>query len=114
MTTAAPSDFVQVQLSAAGITFAGQGATVRIANAHFSYVFTPGQPVRVLSSEWRRVLSLKTYQGASILALAPVPAPAASQKPTPVPGRVISPAASHTDAPQPTVEKAAEIQVEVK
>jgi len=113
MTASTMPDFVQVQLSAAGIAFAGSG-TVRISNGHFNYAFTPGNSVRVLSSEWRRVLSLKNYQGSPILALTPIPAPTASSKPTSAAGRVISPAASHTDAPQPTVEKAAETQVEVK
>jgi hypothetical protein len=108
-----PSDFVQVQLSPAGIALS-ESTSVRISNAHFNYCFTPGQPVKVLSSEWRRTLSLKTYQGSQILVLAPVADPAAPQKPTPAPGRFISPAASHTDAPQPTAVKAAESQVEVK
>jgi len=87
----AASDFVQVQLSAAGIAFAGAGATVRIVNGHFSYVFTPGKPVRVLSSEWRRALSLKTVNGKAILELAPAPAAAP---------KVIAVPATHTDAPE--------------
>jgi hypothetical protein len=42
-----PSDFVQVQLSPAGIALS-ESTSVRISNAHFNYCFTPGQPVKVL------------------------------------------------------------------
>jgi hypothetical protein len=108
-----PSDFVQVQLSAAGITFAGEGATVRIANGHYSYFFTPGNPVKVLSSEWRRSLSLKNFQGTPILEVAPAPSlpsavPAATRSVTAATrsSRFFSPAASHTDAPAQPVSQA--------
>jgi hypothetical protein len=85
----AASDFVQVQLSASGVAL---GASVRINNGHFSYTFAVGKPVRVLTSEWARVLSLKTFKGAQIFELAPGAA-------APTSTRTISPAASHTDAP---------------
>lgn len=101
MTTAA-SDFVEVQLSAAGVAYAGAGGAVRIANAHFSYVFTAATPVRVLTSEWRRVLSLKTYQGAAILQIvseATATAETAAQT-TAASKRTVTASASHTDAPQ--------------
>jgi hypothetical protein len=100
MTTVAQPDFLDVQLTTAGIALAAPGSTVRIANGHFSYVFTGGKPVRVLSSEWRRVLSLKTFEGAPILAVVPtVATPSAAATPKTATARVISPAASHTDAP---------------
>lgn len=96
MMTAA-SDFVEVRLSAAGIAYAGQGATVTISNGHFSYVFSGATPVRVLTSEWRRVLSVKQSQGQPLFETAPA-APAAPAVAAPV-ARVISAPASHTDAP---------------
>jgi hypothetical protein len=102
MTTATP-DFVQVQLTAAGVAFAGSGGSVRVANGHFTYLFTATAPVRVLISEWRRTLSTKTFQGAPILAIVPdaePPAAATPKKAAGAAGRVISPAASHTDAPE--------------
>jgi hypothetical protein len=107
MTASAASDFVQVQLSAAGVKFAGAGGMVRIATAHFFYAFTATTPVRVLTSEWRRVLSLKTYQGAAILqvisetsATAEISATAnAASK------RTVTVAASHTDAVASTTTK---------
>jgi hypothetical protein len=108
MTTAA-SDFVQVQLSAAGLNYAGSSATVRIANGHFSYVFTGSNPVRVLSSEWRRVLSLKQYQGQPIFEIAPTAPVAATPAAAAPVTHVISAPASHTDAPT-----ASEISHEVK
>ena len=99
--TATTPDFVEVQLTAAGITMAAPGTILRIANGHFSYLFTVGTPVRVLSSEWRRTLSILTYKGAPVLAIvaAATPAPAAQKTTT---ARVTSPAASHTDAPAAT------------
>lgn len=66
-----PSDFVQVQLSSDGIAAAG-GATgsLRIVATHIDYTFKPGQPVRVLSSEWTRLLSQETIKGKKIFELA--------------------------------------------
>lgn len=67
------SDFVQVQLTDAG---AKLGA-VTVSNAHMSYRFTAGQPVRVLTSEWRRVLSRERLKGEALFEIAPdAPAPA--------------------------------------
>lgn len=96
----ATSDFVEVQLSAAGEKLAGAGGTVRIATAHFSYAFMATTPVRVLSSEWRRALSLKTYQGAAILEIvSDTTATAETQAvATAASKRTATVAASHTDA----------------
>jgi hypothetical protein len=72
-----PSDFIDVQLSAAGAAFAGDGATLRIGNGRFNYTFVSGTPVRVLTSEWRLALSHRRHDGAPILEPAPdVPAAA--------------------------------------
>jgi hypothetical protein len=65
------SDFVEVQLSAAGIAAAGENGTLRITAAHMSYQFAPGQPVRVLTSEWAKVLSTEQLKGQLIFELAP-------------------------------------------
>jgi hypothetical protein len=65
-----PSDFVNVQLSAAGMAFAN-GAPVRIATLHMNYTFAPGKPVRVLTSEWAKALSRETVKGLSIFELVP-------------------------------------------
>ena len=64
------SDFVQAQLSAAGIAFAGSAGVAQINTAHFSYKFTKGVAVKVLSSEWSRVLAKELYQGKPIFELA--------------------------------------------
>ena len=103
------SDFVEIVLSPAGVEMAGDGGYVQISDGHFVYRFTALKPVRVLTSEWRRVLSLKRFSGQPILEVAPAaPEPAASPAATaaaPAPGpaagatHTISPAASHTDAP---------------
>jgi hypothetical protein len=69
------SDFVEVQLSAAGIQAAGVDGALRITAAHMSYEFTPGARVRVLTSEWAKVLSRETLRGNTILELAPASAP---------------------------------------
>lgn len=68
------SDFVNVELSAAGVAFAGKGGVVRITAAHFDYTFAAGKTVRVLTSEWSRSLSKRLVNGKSILQIA-VPAP---------------------------------------
>ena len=108
-----PSDFVQVQLSAAGVAFAGTGGQVRIANGHFAYLFSATKPVRVLTSEWSRTLSRKTFNGAPILMIAPTPVPA---QPTPSPAPLSHtnfPSISHRDgdaAPIEQVEPKAEVK----
>jgi len=95
MTTNVTPDFVQVQLSAAGISFAGAGAKVTLTNGHYNYAFTPGSPVKVLTSEWSRYLSLKSFEGQPILEVVPTVA----VKPAP-PTIEIVPGASHIDAPE--------------
>ena len=63
------SDFVEVQLSAAGLEFAG-GCDLRIATLHMHYTFQPGIPVRVLTSEWSRVLERESWKGQALFELA--------------------------------------------
>ena len=83
MATAVRSDFVNVQLSAAGVAAAkGQ---LRITAAHLTYVFTPGVPVRVLTSEWNKVLSRERLKGKLIFELAPRAAVAAAAPAVPAP-----------------------------
>jgi hypothetical protein len=65
------SDFVDVQLSPAGITAVGANGSVRITAGRMSYVFTPGSRVKVLTSEWAKILSKKMLRGQTILQLAP-------------------------------------------
>jgi hypothetical protein len=115
MTTPATPDFVELQLTAAGVAFAGEGGIVRMNNGHYSYTFTASQPVRVLSSEWRRGFPVKTFDGQPILQIAkPSPAPVSASSSSAAPAakaktrssRFISPAASHTDAPAQPVSQA--------
>jgi hypothetical protein len=103
MANATP-DFVQVQLTAAGIAFAGAGQTLRVCNGHFDYTFTPGNPVKVLISEWSRVLSAQLSNGQPVFELVSTGAQAAQQSGASV---TISPEASHSDAPaQPAPQPA--------
>jgi hypothetical protein len=88
------SDFVQVQLSPAGVAFAGPGGSVRVTNGRFDYTFAQGTPVRVLVSEWRKVLSLRSHQGAAIFEAVAAPSVV----------RTISPVSSHSDAPEQKAE----------
>jgi hypothetical protein len=67
------SDFVDVQLSAAGIAAAGAGGTLRITAHRLSYEFKPGERVRILTSEWAKVLAAETLRGQNIFELAPAP-----------------------------------------
>jgi hypothetical protein len=67
----ANSDFVEVQLSTAGIAAAGQDGALRITAARMSYEFKPGARVRVLTSEWAKVLSTETLKGQAIFEFAP-------------------------------------------
>ncbi|MDR3797963.1 MAG: hypothetical protein P4K93_07410 [Terracidiphilus sp.] len=80
MATAVQSDFINVQLSAAGVAMAGKNGALQVNTAHLSYSFTPGSPTRVLTSEWAKVLSRELYQGKPIFEPAPAeaaPAPVA-------------------------------------
>lgn len=73
---AVPSDFIDIQLSPEGLLAAGPKGSLRITTQHLSYVFTPGSTVRVLSSEWNRLLSREQRNGQPLFALA---APAAAK-----------------------------------
>jgi len=77
MATTVQSDFVDVQLSAAGVAMVGADGALQITNAHLSYKFTPGTVTRVLTSEWSKVLSRETFGGDPIFE--PAPAAAAAQ-----------------------------------
>lgn len=72
------SDFVNVQLSAAGAAAAGAKGQLRLLASHIDYTFTPGAPVRVLVSDWTKVLSRETLKGNLIFELAPDGAAAAA------------------------------------
>jgi hypothetical protein len=76
-------DFYDVQLSAAGQEMAGAGNTVRFATAKLDYTFTVGKTVKVLTSEWNRVLSLQMYEGNPILQIAPIVLASAPANATP-------------------------------
>lgn len=76
-------DFVQVQLSAAGLKLAGSGP-LKVANGTRSLTFTPGQTTKVERSyEWRAWLSTTMRNGEPLFEIAPAaPAPAASTSTT--------------------------------
>ena len=80
----AGSDFYDVQLTpeAEEIT----GGQARHLGEHLDYTFTSGETTRVLTSEWKRILSKLNVDGVPMLMIAPtvVPAPpeAASTKAT--------------------------------
>jgi hypothetical protein len=78
------------------MAYVGEGGALRIANGHYSYTFTPGATVRVLSSEWARGFPVIDYNGQPVLAVVSVIS--AAVKPSSS-RRVILPDASHTDAP---------------
>jgi hypothetical protein len=64
-------DFVQVQLSAAGLKLAGSGP-LKVANGTRSLTFTPGQTTKVERSyEWRAWLSTTTHNGDPLFEIAP-------------------------------------------
>lgn len=67
----AGTDFVDVQLSDAGVAQVGQAGALRITVGPMSYLFTPGQRVRVLSSEWSKVLSREKRKGQTLFVLSP-------------------------------------------
>lgn len=73
------SDFVDVQLSADGIAAVGGAkGSLGIRRMHMNYTFTPGTPVRVLTSEWAKTLSMAQIKGKSIFELAPATIPGAA------------------------------------
>jgi len=79
------SDFVNVELSTAGVAFAGKAGVVRIASAHMDYTFTAGKPVRVLTSEWSRTLAKHSNGGQPILQVVAPVAAAVAQAQAPKP-----------------------------
>jgi hypothetical protein len=93
------SDFIQVGLSAAGVTFAGADGVVRIANGRLDYEFKSGAPVRVLTSEWDRVLSTRRYNGNPIFEVVePLAAPSKPAAPAPPSAASAAPVAQTTSA----------------
>lgn len=104
MATQKPSDFVEVQLTAAGAAV----APVSIANGHFHYDFAVGKPVRVLTSEWRILLSRVRSGGIVLLEIAPdAEANAGSTAPISVAAPVKSPVAPPAAATPAAAPKAA-------
>lgn len=103
-TSSSPSDFVNVQISAA----AAKLAPVHVANGHFSYVFADSSAsVRVLTSEWRKVLSNISVNGVTVFTLAADAQPAPEAKPTAAPAASAPSAAA---APAPAKLPGAEAQ----
>ena len=62
----ANSDFIDIELSEAGLALVGADGAVRVTALNFSYQLRPGEKARVLTSEWSRALSLETHQGRAI------------------------------------------------
>ena len=80
------SDFVNIELSAAGLAMAGKNGAVRVTNRHMNYLVTAGSNTRVLTSEWSRVLSQQKVGDAQIFQIVPAAAPApVSSSPAPAP-----------------------------
>jgi hypothetical protein len=54
----AGKDFIDVQLTAAGVKYAGAGGVVGVYNGRREFKFTAGQPAKVLKAyEWDKVLA---------------------------------------------------------
>lgn len=106
MTTTKPSDFVMVQLTET----AQKLDTVRISTAHFTYEFKGAEPVRVLTSEWSRLLQYESRSGKELFQIAavaiPAPVPAAAQV-------VTAKAAASLSVSQPTPEAVPEIDPQI-
>lgn len=64
------SDFIDIQLSAAGIAFAGKNGTLQISTGRFSYAFKPGESQRVLVSEWSRTIAQEMFEGKTLFEIA--------------------------------------------
>ena len=65
------TDFCDVRLNAAGAAIAGADGAIAITTQHFSYTFTANASTRVLTSEWRKVLSVENIQGQRVLEIVP-------------------------------------------
>jgi len=69
----AGNDFVNVQLTPAGVALAG-GHPLTVQNGRAHYSFAPGSPVRVLTSELKTWLSQQhTSKGDPIFEIVPAP-----------------------------------------
>ena len=110
------SDFVQVQMSEAGIAFAGTGGTIRVENSRSHFVFTAGKPLRVVKSyEWGYLATQKNADGKPLFELVPAAAPVAPEAPTAEEVAAAAAAAatlaaqheaaSHTDTNEPIQEQ---------
>ena len=62
----AGSDFINIELSAAGLKMVGPDGAVRVTMRHIDYTVKANEPARVLTSEWNRVLSLQQFEGEAI------------------------------------------------
>lgn len=77
----AGSDFINIELSAAGLQMAGAGGSVRVTARHMNYEIKAGASVRVLTSEWSLVLSKHFYDGQPVFqASAPKKSAAAQEE----------------------------------
>ena len=90
----AGEDYVQVQLTAAGVEMAGTGKYVRVLFANSDLTFDIGKPLRVTRFEWSS-LRARLFKGQPIFEVVPSGAPAAAAAPAPSP----SPAAPAAVAP---------------
>ncbi len=97
----AGADFVQVQLSAAGVKMAGAGAVVRVVKAQSDFVFKAGVPQRVtLAWEWAKLLAPMKYQGQPIFEIvAATAAPATAGTAAVAAASAAAPSAPATVAP---------------
>lgn len=96
------SDFVDVQLSAAGLALTGEEGALHISNGRLAYRFAPGSTTRVLTSEWTRVLSRETRDGQALLeaVVAPAAPPRRSAAAAPIaPATTPEPAAAEDSSP---------------
>lgn len=106
MTTTKPSDFVMVQLTES----AQKLNAVRISTAHIAYEFKGTGPVRVLTSEWTRLLQYECRDGKKLFQIAapviPSPVPAAPQG-------MSTKAAASLNVSQPTPEAVPEVDPQI-
>lgn len=93
----ATPDFVQVQLTAAGLKLAGNGP-LKVQNGTRQLVFTAGQTTKTeLSYEWRAWLQNVTHNGSPLFEIAPATSGTTTAAPAPAVAAT-APAASATNA----------------
>jgi hypothetical protein len=93
----AGEDFVQVQLSAAGVKMAGAGGTVQIVIGRGNFSFKAGESQRVTNAyDWLVLLKDRRWNGQPIFEVAP----AVASAPT-APAPVVAP--PPVTAPRPEV-----------